>query len=642
MQNKERTSHKINLDKYYTPVELATRLTKLTLEKINAKPSEIMEPAAGAGSFLHSIKETRVPYLAYDIEPGDEGTNKIIKADFLQLNIPYKQGRLCIGNPPFGCFVEDTEVYTKRGWLKFNELNYDDMCLSVDIVTKQMEWSNINNIIKKKINEGVYHYYSSNLDLTVTKDHRMFAYDKFTHLPKLDGDDVFIAENLPYSRSCIHKFGYKWEGVKEDYFILPEEILHYKKHDKIIPEQKINMKDWAKFFGLWIADGCCRHTKNTQGNQRYTVSIKQHKKTVDIVLKICDKLPFKYRIYENKNQNSFNIDINSKQLWNYLCQFGKSKDKWIPEYIKDGSKEIIKSFMDGYTFGDSRQNKKYITSKGCNTISKRLIEDLQICILKLGYLTNYSVFDEKYQNKPYTRYSIQYHLSKKDRDNTIYYKKPILEQYKGFVYCVTLNKNGFFLIRRNNKICFSGNCSNNLSIKFYKKCCEIGDYVAFIQPISQLNNNSQLYEFDLIYSEDLRTISYSGRKLHCCFNIYKRPANGKLNKFKSTKDIMKNHPVLKHLTIKEYRRGSTSVDKIQEGWCVAFCSWGGHFGKVPKFIGEYPQETYIYVSEETEGEMKEKIKELFSYDNLRGIKFIAMRRISLARICNYIMDNWKE
>lgn len=191
--------------------------------------------------------------------------------------------------------------------------------------------------------------------------------------------------------------------------------------------------------------------------------------------------------------------------------------------------------------------------------------------------------------------------------------------------------------------------SNNMSIKFYKKCCEIGDYVAFIQPISQLNNNSQLYEFDLIYSEDLRTVSYSGRKLHCCFNIYKRPANGKLNKFKSTKDIMKNHPVLKHLTIKEYRRGSTSVDKIQEGWCVAFCSWGGHFGKVPKFIGEYPQETYIYVNEETKEEIEEetkeeikgKLQELFSYDNLRGIKFIAMRRISLARICNYIVENWK-
>lgn len=31
-------------------------------------------------------------------------------------------------------------------------------------------------------------------------------------------------------------------------------------------------------------------------------------------------------------------------------------------------------------------------------------------------------------------------------------------------------------------------------------------YIAFIQPISQLNNNLQMYEFDLIYSEDLGII----------------------------------------------------------------------------------------------------------------------------------------
>lgn len=76
---------------------------------------------------------------------------------------------------------------------------------------------------------------------------------------------------------------------------------------------------------------------------------------------------------------------------------------------------------------------------------------------------------------------------------------------------------------KKNRLCIGnppfGN-SNSLSVKFYKKCCEIGDYIAFIQPISQLNNNLQMYEFDLIYSEDLGIIQYSDRKLHCCFNIY--------------------------------------------------------------------------------------------------------------------------
>ena len=342
---------KIKNDKYYTPQNLAKRLIEKTFEIIGKDNiTEIIEPSAGNGSFSNQLN-----CIAYDIEPENEN---IIKCDFLSLRMLYKKGRLFIGNPPFGCFVEDTEVYTKRGWLRFNDLTYDDMCLSVDIETKQMEWSKIDSIFRKTINDDVYHYCSSNLDLMVTKDHRMFAYDKFTQRPKFDSDDVFVAENLPYTRSCIHKFGYKWSGTQSEYFILPKEVISYNIYDKCIPEQKINMIDWANFFGLWLADGCCRHTKNSQGNQRYTISIKQHRDTLNKVLKICDKLPFRYKVYENKNRNSFNIDINSKQLWKYLKQFGKSKDKWIPEYIKDGSTEIIKSFIDGYTFGDSRKIKK--------------------------------------------------------------------------------------------------------------------------------------------------------------------------------------------------------------------------------------------------------------------------------------------
>lgn len=60
----------------------------------------------------------------------------------------------------------------------------------------------------------------------------------------------------------------------------------------------------------------------------------------------------------------------------------------------------------------------------------------------------------------------------------------------------------------------------NLAQKFFKKSIQIGDYIAFILPISQLNNTQSLYEFDLIYSEDLGEQIYTDRKLHCCFNIY--------------------------------------------------------------------------------------------------------------------------
>ena len=74
-----------------------------------------------------------------------------------------------------------------------------------------------------------------------------------------------------------------------------------------------------------------------------------------------------------------------------------------------------------------------------------------------------------------------------------------------------------------------GRCLN-LAQKFFKKSVDIADYVAFILPISQLNNTRSMYEFDLIYSEDLGVQHYTDRDLHCCFNIYKRPEDGEFNK----------------------------------------------------------------------------------------------------------------
>ena len=74
---------------------------------------------------------------------------------------------------------------------------------------------------------------------------------------------------------------------------------------------------------------------------------------------------------------------------------------------------------------------------------------------------------------------------------------------------------------------------NNLARSFYKHACEMGDMVAFILPMSQFENSDSLYLFDLVKSVDLGVLEYSGMKVHCCFNLYHRPKNGKLNKRKN-------------------------------------------------------------------------------------------------------------
>lgn len=129
---------------------------------------------------------------------------------------------------------------------------------------------------------------------------------------------------------------------------------------------------------------------------------------------------------------------------------------------------------------------------------------------------------------------------------------------------------------------------NSMSVKFFKKSIKFANVIGFILPISQLNNTSQMYEFDLVESIDLGLQNYSGSLLHCCFNVYKRPNKG-LNKQKKI--------VVDGLNCIEYRRDKTNsyLSKVKDGSFHSICSWGnGSIGKTPNYVGEYSMELYFY------------------------------------------------
>ena len=127
---------------------------------------------------------------------------------------------------------------------------------------------------------------------------------------------------------------------------------------------------------------------------------------------------------------------------------------------------------------------------------------------------------------------------------------------------------------------------STLIVKFFKKAVQLGDYIAFILPISQLNNVKQLYEFDLIHSEDLGKQSYSGVDLHCCFNIYKRPSSGVLNSKPKMIEI-------DGLEVIEYRRGRhNAATRINKEYYKSICAWGD-VGANVKNTGDYVKELYF-------------------------------------------------
>jgi len=160
-----------------------------------------------------------------------------------------------------------------------------------------------------------------------------------------------------------------------------------------------------------------------------------------------------------------------------------------------------------------------------------------------------------------------------------------------------------------------------LAIDFFKKSVEIGEYIAFILPISQLNNSNMMYEFDLIYSEDLGKLDYSSVNLHCCFNIYKKPT------------ILNKKPITKLKDIKIYRQDCNGYDNIND-YEIRLCYWGnGSGGKLlkqedKKCAGEFKIKIL-------NNSLKDKIIAFFeTIDWKKELNYIAMFRMKQFELVN--------
>ena len=173
---------------------------------------------------------------------------------------------------------------------------------------------------------------------------------------------------------------------------------------------------------------------------------------------------------------------------------------------------------------------------------------------------------------------------------------------------------------------------NNLARKFCNKSFEIAEYVAFIMPISQLNNTYSIYKYDLIYSEDLKNVSFSDREVHVCFNIYKRPKNGKFNKLKSANTCSL-------IELKEMRKNRNQFLPKDFDYDIGICSFGS-VGERVYNNQEYTTELYIKVLKD---ELKEDIVECIkNADWCKEFPMTKSPRLKQWQVNKYIKDRFEK
>ena len=168
-------------DFYATHPESVQLFLKKCKERNFKLPNKIWECAVGQGHIAKELVAEGYDVLGTDLVDRGYGEGNI---DFLQLNKEnlrdeWKPYLKCIfTNPPYACFSIDTEIKTKRGWKYFKELTADDQVLSLNPKTQCLEWSTINSFHLYDIEDELIHFNSGMIDVLVTKNHRMYAFDK--------------------------------------------------------------------------------------------------------------------------------------------------------------------------------------------------------------------------------------------------------------------------------------------------------------------------------------------------------------------------------------------------------------------------------------------------------------------------------
>lgn len=364
---------------------------------------------------------------------------------------------MVVTNPPFSCYSDDTEVLTNRGWRLFQDVLDDDLICSLDLRTNGVEYVPFVERFVSRVDGELLHFGSRRFDLMVTDNHRMIARDSSSNPVRrdADGDEALIRADEVKAHHTVPTMGFSWNGEHAPTFVLPSTTQReqHTRREIDVPARDIPMGDWLEFFGMWLADGCTRQGINTQGNPRYTVSIKQSEENGAYVEDLFNRIGFPCKVERGKTGNH-NYTAYSKQLWEYLAQFGDSRKKFIPREILALDADLLARLWTGYTNGDGHGNdKQYRVS----SVSKPLMDGIQEVALKvLGQIIQVRQVNATYRDEPYVYYMASF--SRQGVTKNFKYGKPERVEYHGNVHCLRLARNGTMLVRRAGKISWSGNC----------------------------------------------------------------------------------------------------------------------------------------------------------------------------------------
>lgn len=355
----------------------------------------------------------RIPYMA----PGLVGPEKAAR-----------------GKLPTDCYSEDTDILTEGGWVNFSELRYADKVATVSPVG-ELSYVFPDKLHSYAYKGEMYLFETKTVNLFVTPNHKLYI------RPKNHRDYQFIcADEVNTSQYYALKNKLNWDSVVVEKFLVP--TVEYGKTYGTKPLPEFEMGDWCEFLGWYLSEG-----STTIYRDRNEVQISQIKPNyLNQIRELLTRMGLDF----HRSDRAFVIC--NKQLAYYLKAFGYAHEKYIPREILSLPTIYLERLYEGLMLGNG--NKKG-NSWTYFTTSKRLANDVQELIIKLGY--NSTITENKSQNP---NWRIKYCVSRRiSKESTIFPEKHIsILPYDGMVYCCTVEPYHTLVVRRNGKVAVCGNC----------------------------------------------------------------------------------------------------------------------------------------------------------------------------------------
>ena len=352
------------------------------------------------------------------------------------------------------CYSEDTDILTEKGWMPIKDLVEKRLKIKVATLnpkTHKVEYHYPLRYFKYYYSGKMFHHCGQQIDVLVTPNHLMYV-RRATNYKKSHNEGFEFIEAQTMPKHVEYNKDFPWEGEEKQFFILPgirwKDSLNRSYHK---PEMKIPMDDWLRFFGAWLSEGGIHKS-------HYKVYISQ-KKDSEKIRKIGEWIK-KCGFNGKYIKSTKTYEIYNKQLYSYLERFGKAKDKFIPQEIKNLSKRQLRILLSALILGDGTIDRNNYKEEGEKwkfyTSSRRLADDVQEIAIKAGYVAN--IYTNKdwgkslgYKNK------VGYVVNITKRRKTPQMRKEAkYVEYDGYVYCIEV-PNHLIYVRRRGKPCWCGN-----------------------------------------------------------------------------------------------------------------------------------------------------------------------------------------